>query len=288
MIEKMSRRTFLKKVTACLLGSIVIGFWGYVYARYIEPNRLAISALSFESEAVPLRFNGIKIVQFSDTHIGYHYSKRQLKKHVQIIQSYKPDLIVFTGDLIDKPNQYSRIHDLPSLLAPLSAPLGKYAVYGNHDHGGYGTDLYAELMQKAGFSLLRNEFVKIKKGNDDILLSGIDEPMLGRPDFTSIFNMIEDDPFHIFLSHAPDLADLAGKFDLQLSGHSHGGQIQIPFFGALIVPPYAENYIEGRYDLIEGDRPTSIYVNRGLGTTRMPFRLLSTPEISIITLKRKT
>ncbi|MEW9501496.1 metallophosphoesterase [Jeotgalibacillus marinus] len=286
MTKKISRRSFLKKVAATVLGTGVLGVGGYSYARFIEPSQITLTEITYASTRLPMGFDGLTIAQFSDTHIGFQYTEKQLEKHIKKIQSCQPDMIIFTGDLLDKPNQYKKFPSLVASLSDLDAPLGKYAVYGNHDHGACGTDIYADIMTQSGFTLLRNEAISVPRNDDKIIISGVDDPSLGQPDFKPIEKAVGSESFHILLSHAPDLADIASTFDLQLSGHSHGGQIQLPLFGPLIVPPYAEKYIEGRYDVPIHNRDATIYVNRGLGTTRLPFRLLSIPEITLFTLRK--
>lgn len=281
----ISRRTFLKRTVSTLLGISIISIGGYSYARYIEPNLLSVTKMTFRSSRVPKSFDGVTIAQFNDTHIGFQYSEDLLKEHIQKIQSYSPDLIIFTGDLLDEPNRYKKANVVIDMMSQLKAPLGKFAVYGNHDHGGYGTDIYAEIMDKSGFKILKNEAVSLTKNYESISLSGIDEPMLGRPSFDQIEQNVQTESFHIFLSHAPDLAQQMNYFDLQLSGHSHGGQIKLPVIGPIVVPPYADIYNDGKYMKNMNGYEAMIYVNRGLGTTRMPFRLFSSPEITLITLK---
>ncbi|TDL35212.1 metallophosphoesterase [Jeotgalibacillus sp. S-D1] len=286
--EKEGRRTsFFKKMVYTLLSIGLASLSGYSYARYIEPVRLSITEIPFYSNKLPSAFNGIKIAQFNDTHIGFNYSLTQFKKHLKIIQSYSPDLIIFTGDLLHQPNQYQDKSEVISLLASLEAPLGKFAVYGNHDHGGFGTTIYSAIMEESGFTILRNESAVISLEEEHIYLSGIDEPMLGNPSLTKIEQTVKADAFHIFLTHAPDLAAQIQDYDLLLSGHSHGGQIRLPLIGPLVVPPYAENFNSGQYEKDDGDQSAIIYVNRGLGTTRVPLRFMSVPEITMFTLYTK-
>jgi predicted MPP superfamily phosphohydrolase len=209
----------------------------------------------------------------------------QLEELIEKINKIKADIIFFTGDLMDEPNKYSEANQIPPLLQKIEAPMGKFAIYGNHDHGGYGSDIYKSIMEEAGFILLLNENRKIEVSGSSIHVIGIDDAMLGRPDIKLAAENIAEPSYKILLSHAPDLADGASSFgiQLQLSGHSHGGQIKIPFFGALVKPPYAERYHEGFYE-IGSQEPLTLYVNRGLGTTRLPFRFLSRPEMTVFTL----
>lgn len=277
----------MKKALAYFLALFGIGSGGYLYSRYIEPHRLDMNYVSIQHEKIPKSFHGCKIVQFSDTHIGFQYDLEQLKKHIATINNENPDIIFFTGDLMDKPNQYPFKEPLRNMLKQLHAPYGKYAIYGNHDHGGYGTDIYMQIMKDANFSVLRNETISLELMNGEkIYVAGIDDAMLGKPDIPGTLKGIPDNSFSILLSHAPDLADAASAIgaDIQLSGHSHGGQVKIPLYGPLVTPPYGRKYIEGKYH-VNRRQPLFLYVNRGLGTTRLPFRFLSVPEITIFILQ---
>jgi uncharacterized protein len=287
MKKKLSRRSFIKKTFGSILTIVGTGYGGYFYANEIEPRLLKINKHVISHVDIPESFNGFKIVQFSDTHLGFHYDLKQFKKMLAQISSLKPDIIFFTGDLMDAPNQYPFSEEIVPLLKNLEAPFGKYSIYGNHDHGGYGSDIYKNIMKLADFKLLLNssEQIQLLDGSR-IFVMGIDDAMLGRPDFESAMENIPDEHYKILLSHAPDLADNAVRYgiQLQLSGHSHGGQIQIPFVGALITPPFAKKYWEGFYEIGVTETPLTLYVNRGIGTTRLPFRFLSKPEITLFTL----
>ncbi|MDQ0155832.1 metallophosphoesterase [Robertmurraya andreesenii] len=289
MPKKVSRRSFLKRFMGTILTTLGVSTGGYVYAGKIEPILLKINNHKLVHSNIPSSFDEFKIVQFSDTHLGFQYTLEQLAKLVEKINSIQPDILFFTGDLLDAPNQYREIDQTISILKKLHAPFGKFAVYGNHDHGGYGTDLYRDIIEKAGFTLLLNESTRIQMNEKEhIYVIGIDDAMLGRPDLQAAISEVPDDAYKILLSHAPDLADYATNFNIQvqLSGHSHGGQIQLPFIGALVKPPFAEKYFEGFYR-IGSTNPLTLYVNRGLGTTRLPFRFLSVPELTVFTLKQE-
>lgn len=268
-----------------VLTALGLSAGGYIYAGRIEPNLLKINKYTITHSDIPKSFSNYKIVQFSDTHLGFQYTLENLVDLVEKINQINPDILFFTGDLLDEPNRYDQKERVISVLKTLKAPQ-KFAVYGNHDHGGYGTDIYKNIMEEAGFSLLLNESVKVQSSeNESIFIMGIDDAMLGRPDISAAIQNIPDAAYKILLSHAPDLADYAvgHNIHLQLSGHSHGGQIQLPFIGALVKPPHAEKYYEGFYE-IGTENPLTLYVNRGLGTTRLPFRFLSVPELTVFTL----
>ncbi|MBS2968650.1 metallophosphoesterase [Metabacillus sp. KIGAM252] len=284
MNKKMSRRLFLKSFLSFTVAGFVFSIGGYSYARYLEPKLLDIQELEVISSKIPNGFSGMKIVQFSDTHLSDYYSISQLGKIKDAINGYKPDIVLFTGDLMDDPLHYRQTKDIIPHLKDIVAPLGKYAVYGNHDHGGYGSDVYAEILKHSGFKLLKNESEKVRLLDGTYInIAGLDDLMLGKPDYQKTAGSFSPKTFNILLAHEPDSWIQAKKLhvDLQLSGHSHGGQIQLPFYGPLITPPYADVYTEGLYEF--GSK--KLYVNRGLGTTRLPFRFLSVPELTVFTLK---
>ncbi|RFU63455.1 metallophosphoesterase [Peribacillus glennii] len=286
MEKNISRRTFIKRSLASILALGGIGIGGRYYSHEIEPKWLDIHTVEINSPRVPNGFSGFRIVQFSDTHLGFQFQLKDLELTIERINKLIPDLIIFTGDLMDAPNQYPSQKEIKPVLKRLEAPMGKLCIYGNHDHGGYGSEIYSSIMEQSGFQLLRNSNKKISLLNgDNLFIAGLDDAMLGRPDFGAALKGIPDDAYTILLSHAPDVADIAAKYNIQLqiSGHSHGGQVQIPFVGALVTPPFARKYKEGTFDIGK----LRLHVNRGLGTTRLPYRFLSRPEITVFDFKAK-
>ncbi len=285
MEKKISRRTFLKRILQ-LLGSLLIPSTGYYYAKYIEPHRLDITHHSISHPLIPSSFYGKRIVQFSDVHIGHNYDIEDLQKLIKKINELSPDIVLFTGDLFDNPNTYTDTDMLAQELTTIKAPLGKFAIYGNHDHGGYGTDKYRRVMKKAQFTLLRNQHDVIQLPDKSMIaIVGVDDMILGRPDMNQAFIEVPSNLYTILMLHEPDGADEASNFSahLQLSGHSHGGQVKLPIYGAVVAPPLGQKYMEGFYD-VDG---MTLYVNRGLGTTQLPFRFLCVPELTVFTLEKK-
>ncbi len=290
MIKKMSRRFILKRLLQIGLIALGSSTGVYYYARDIETQMLQITEHRIIHPLIPVGFDGCRIVQFSDTHLGFQYTLSQLEKLISKIDALSPDMIFFTGDLMDAPNQYGQQVKITPLLNRLKAPLGKFCIYGNHDHGGYGSDIYRSIMSQSGFTILQNDFRAVKLLDGSLIyIIGVDDAMLGKPDFEKAIADIPDHSYKILLSHAPDLADQALSYgiEFQLSGHSHGGQIKIPIFGALVTPPFAEKYSEGFYEIKNQSQQLVLYVNRGIGTTRLPFRFLSQPELSVFQLTAK-
>ncbi|MBD1381273.1 metallophosphoesterase [Metabacillus arenae] len=283
-MKTYTRRGFLKKLVGLTAAGLITAFGGYSYARYLEPKMIDITSFDIKHKQIPKAFNGTKIVQISDTHMSDFFTLSHLKKVLNEVNDLKPDIVFFTGDLMDEPNVYTMKQKVVEELNRLKAPLGKFAIYGNHDHGGYGTDIYHNMMAMTDFILLKNQYHEIKLLDGSMIqLAGIDDLMLGKPDYEKTLSNFTEENFSILLAHEPDAALESNKYkvNLQISGHSHGGQIQIPFYGPLITPPYASVYTEGMYEV----GTMQLYVNRGLGTTRLPFRFLSVPEITVFTLK---
>lgn len=260
---------------------------GYYYGKYIEPRLISFTNHSLQSPLIPYSFNGVKIIQFSDLHLGYYYSLKQLTTVVKKINEIQPDIVLFTGDLIDNYQTYAETPFVSSILQNIHAPLGKFSIYGNHDHGGYGTEYYYQIMQESGFEVLQNKQKRIRMlDGSAIAIFGIDDMILGKPNINELLQHVKDELYTIVLVHEPDVATQIAHFpvNLQLSGHSHGGQVQIPFFGPIVTPYLAERYVEGFYDVTETYK-LLLYVNRGLGMTRLPFRFFARPEISVFTLQ---
>ncbi|WP_217597702.1 metallophosphoesterase [Cohnella sp. GbtcB17] len=265
------------------------------YAFFVEPFRLAVTRREIESAWLPAGFDGIKIVQFSDTHIGPDFSVKRLERLISVIAAEKPDIVAFTGDLFDaRKRNPERDQDLSPLLSRIEAPLGKFAVYGNHDFG-YERNKRSTnpSLAKAGFELLLNDSKKIRlPSGEHLSVAGLDDYVLGRPDPARAFAKLRPDGFNLLLAHEPDAAAFLVRYpiDLQLSGHSHGGQVKLPFVGALVRTKLGKRYLSGLHVVADRRRPRKpylLYVNRGIGTTRLRVRFGSVPELCVITLRRK-
>lgn len=251
----------------------------YYYAREIEPSLLDVNIEQVSSSLIPQSFQNFNIIQFSDTHVGFHFTVKQMRKVVQKINEKNPDLIVFTGDLVDEPQTFNEQQALINELKKLAAPFGKYWIYGNHDHGGYGTDMILNIMEQAEFRLLKNSHVLVEKDYEQIVLAGIDDVILGNPDLQQTLQHVDPNLYTILLAHEPDFVNKTVHSDvnIQLSGHSHGGQVRVPFIGHLYTPVYAEEFVVGKYNF---ENDLTLFVSKGIGTTRLPFRFFCKPEIN--------
>lgn len=278
----MTLKRVIWRVIKCLfiLSIVVIGI--IVSACKIEPKRLVTR--EFEVELSSESRESISVVQFSDVHLGPNYSLQQLEKLVDSINELEPDIIAFTGDLIDVASEFEGRSEISGILGKLNSRYGKYAIWGNHDYGGGGVRFYEDIMIKSGFKLLKNQNSVIElDGGQLVTIIGLDDAMLGHPDIEKSFAGVNSQEAKLLLLHEPDLVDEieADRFDLALAGHSHGGQVVVPLFGPLVTPPFAKIYTKGMYQLATD---TYLYVNRGIGTTKIAVRFWNPPELSVFNL----
>ncbi|WP_343045076.1 metallophosphoesterase [Paenibacillus lemnae] len=277
--KMMTRRQFLKRSMGTVAAA---GLLSAGYGTFWEPRRIETIRLVLKQKRLPAAFNGLKIVHFSDLHLGFPLWAEEAEHVVSLIMKEKADLIVFTGDMVD--GEAEAVDSSMKALSQLKAPLGVVSVLGNHD---YENDRYLISRQReAGFTVLRNAHVILERSNQRMAVAGLDDWLLGDPDPEEALQGVPDGMYTLMLMHEPDYAGMVSTFpvDLQLSGHSHGGQIRLPGMGAVITPSGARRYIQGLYEV--GDSHMKLYVNRGIGTTRLPMRLLCRPELTVITLQR--
>ncbi|MGH0631121.1 metallophosphoesterase [Bacillus pacificus] len=291
-VKEAQKKSVVKISIISFVSVVMISISLYFYATEIERKLVTVTWNEIEASTIPKEFHNKKILQFSDVHLGPEFTLKQLENLVEKMNALSPDVVVFTGDLIDKFGSYKdEREEAKGILQKIHAPLGKYAVFGNHDRGGGGSLFYKKYMEEAGFAVLVNEVQKIKAENGKyITISGLDDFLLGKPQIDSTLKHVRQQDFNMLLVHEPDVVDKIVRYpvDFQMSGHSHGGQVQIPFIGPFITTKLAESHVEGMYELEGKNKPLHLYVNRGIGTTRMPVRFLSVPELSVFVLKQNS
>jgi len=261
---------------------ILIGF----YSAYVEPHLLRVKQYDMKFEQVA--GNPITVVQFSDTHVGDFFTTEDLKKVVDKINEQQADLVLFTGDLMDNAAEYDgSIDEIATILSKIKATNGKYAVFGNRDYGGGAERFYEDLMESAGFEVLVNSSRTLEVKGTTISLFGADDALIGYYNSNKTMQGISNDHLNLLLIHEPDLISdfLSYPIDLATAGHSHGGQVYIPFYGPLLTTALAEDYVRGLYDF-GNNRKTLLYVNTGIGNTKVPFRLFNVPQISVFKLEK--
>jgi len=251
------------------VAAVGIGCW--LYGRFIEPNWVDVHVTTIHTPK--LKTAGFRVVQITDLHCDAQI--RNEEKMVRIINDLKPDVIVATGDYL---NRTSGLRHLRDEFRRLEAPLGKFAVTGNQD-GAWPRLL--DLLDGTGFRWLNRETVTVAKGPDNLGISGLNFVRSHVP--IDSVKALPSDRFNVFLYHSPDLIEDVSSpgVDLYLCGHTHGGQVALPWYGALITfSKFGKKYESGLYRV----GTTTLYVNRGLGLEPRPgpqVRFLARPEIAV-------
>lgn len=279
--RKKKKRKFLKKLGIFLLFLLIfLLIWG----KFIEPNLLTTNDYRITENSLPDSFDGVKIVHFSDVHYGTGFTENRLKKLTNEINSLKPDIVVFTGDLIDQKYQTteSDIKNIVKYLNKIEANLGKYAVIGNHDF--YNED-FENIMYDSEFIILKNNYDTVyNRTNQPIVIYGLDNITYGIPK-PEIFNdkEINDIKYKIVLLHEPDYTnEFVNNYDINLvlAGHSHNGQVKLPVIKPFYLPNGSKEYYNGYYKL----NNTDLYVSNGVGNSIYDFRLFTPPSINLYRL----
>lgn len=275
------RRRFLTWLAGGMAGGIALAGAGIGWMTRVEPHRLVVERVSLTLGRLPRPFAGLRIAQLSDLHLGPHIHQADVERAVRSAMSLHPDLILLTGDYVTRWAGYGE-----ALIAPLSrlrASLGVYGTLGNHDHW-TDADEITTYLHRAGVTVLRNASCPISRDGGTLWLVGVDDVMEGAEDLPAALASVPEEGCKVALIHEPDFADVAAKsgIDLQLSGHSHGGQVRIPGIGALILPGWGRKYPIGLRRVGE----TWLYTNRGIGLVSPPVRFNCPPEITLFTLRQ--
>ncbi len=281
MSQPITRRTFLKTAIGSVAGAGVFGIGASAYVTRIEPTRLAITRVSIPLPNLPPAFDGYTLAQISDWHLGEWMTLERMMGIVAEVNALSPDLIVITGDFVSVISQNTQA-EITTILRALQARDGVAATLGNHDHWTHAPTV-RQAIRDAGTWLMWNTDAAILRGDQSIHLVGVDDIWENEHDLEEALQYVPEDAATILLAHEPDYADevaATGRIGLQLSGHSHGGQVRIPGKGALILPYLGQNYDSGLYS-VEG---MHLYVNRGLGMVAPYVRLNCLPEVTHITL----
>lgn len=278
-----TRRRFLQ--SAVLAGVGVVAY-GVTHARHeLEVVRKTIAIRN-----LPDRFVGFRMVQISDIHLVEWTEPWFLQRAIDQVNALNADLVTLTGDFISRGPRsldvtFRAMPVCAEMLSTIRCPQ-KYGVLGNHDAMA-APRLVTELLRDRGIPLLTNKAIPIERGSERLWLCGVDDVAAGVPYLTDAVPERPDGPV-ILMAHEPDFADHVRKhprfplIDLMLSGHSHGGQVRLPWIGPLVLPPLGQKYVAGHYQFDH----MQLYVNRGLGVVGIPMRLNCPPEITEITLVR--
>lgn len=245
---------------------------------------LVVEEVALPLAGLPAAFEGYRIALLSDLHVFPYTPRRLLEQAVRVVSERAPDLVVMPGDFVS----YSarRLERYRELLGRLQAPDGVLATLGNHDHK-VGAGKVRRTLEGAGVRVLHNESVGLERGGAHLAVAGLDDVLEGEPDLTAALREVDESGPALLLVHEPDLAPenlRDPRVGLQLSGHSHGGQIRIPFVagaaGAPRLPKLGRRYPAGRYDLPGG----TLYTTRGVGVIGLPLRFACPPEVTLVRL----
>ena len=280
----------MKKIVKWLLIIFIVIGLVTVYARYVGTMGFITKEYTINDKDIPEGFDGIKIVHFSDIHYNRALNISKVKDIVNEINKINPDLVVFTGDLVDKDVTLTDndFNDLTNALMKIEAKYGKYAITGNHDII-YDKDKVSQVYMDSGFKYLDNDYdVIYNKKNEKIFIGGLNSVSKKKDDISKMMSYYkdnEDNDYKIILVHEPDISDKIVKdysVNLILAGHSHNGQIRLPIVGALYTPSYAKKYYDNYYR-IDG---TDLYISSGIGVSKINFRLFDTPSINFYRINK--
>lgn len=269
----------LKVIIASILLVALLLVWG--------TNDIVTSEYFISSEKIPSDFDGYRIVQISDLH-NKEFGKNQ-KRLIKKIKAANPDLIVITGDIVDRRKWGTKY--MEKFLAESKGIAPMYYVSGNHEVWSFKYDKVKKILEKYGVNILDDDVKTIKHKNSEIKIAGIiDTGFEDREEYVAeilktLKNKIKSNEYSILLSHRPEHIDdyADAGYDLVFSGHAHGGQIRIPFIGGIYAPHQGimPKYTKG----VINKRKTKMVVSRGLGNSVIPIRVLNRPEITVTVLK---
>jgi uncharacterized protein len=251
-----------------------------IYAFNIEPNWYEVRQVTLTLPHLPAVFDRYRIVQLSDIHVDSRMNPARLHRIAALVNQQQPHLIALTGDYVTRRSE----RYLPNLSVgfdTLRAPDGIVAVLGNHDHW-IDPQLITKTLQGMGIKVLSNSSIAIRRGSEQLQVAGLDDLAFEKADLKPILAQLGTAQGAILLAHEPESADdnaATGKFDLQLSGHTHGGQIRL--FGMMILPKRGRTYPVGQYQV----KQMIQYTSRGIGAVPPRGRFNCRPEITVLTLR---
>ena len=277
---KLTRRRAL--ALAALGGGAVLAppaaWW---YSAGFEPRWLQVTRLRVPLARLPRAFAGVTIAQISDLHLGPLVPAAAVRAAVDLVLALRPDIAVVTGDFVSRLDR-GEAESIVREMDRLRAPLGAFASLGNHDHWTNAATV-ADAVARSGLTLVRNASAPVRRGGETLHVAGVDDVWENKHDLATALRGVPRDGCAVLLAHEPDFADHAatdGRVALQLSGHSHGGQVRLPGRGALVLPPHGRMYPEG----LRRVGAMALYTNRGVGVIAPPVRVNCRPEVTLLEL----
>lgn len=281
----------MKKLLKFFIGVLIILIGIILYARYIGTMGFDTKEYTILNENVPSGFDGMKIVHFSDIHYNRAITSSKVDKIVEEINLINADIVVFTGDLIDKDVILSNndFKYLTNAFSKIDAKYGKYAVLGNHDYS--EMDKVIQVFNDSDFKYLENSYdIIYNEDSEKIFVGGIGNVSynLDNLDKTmEYFNSNEDIDYKIMLVHEPDISDnVVDNYNVSLilAGHSHNGQVRLPVIGALYTPTHSKKYYDEYYSI----NGTDLYISSGIGVSIVNYRLFNRPSINFYRVNKES
>lgn len=279
------------KLLSIFLFLIIIIVTIFLYAKYAGIKGLIVKEYKVESEILTTNFSGLKVVHFSDLLFKSTVDKEDVKSLVKRINELKPDIVVFTGDLVIKNAKISNedIEFLTEELSNIEAKIGKYSIYGDED---YSLDSYKTIMEKSKFKILNNSYDEIfYKNNDSMFIVGLPSSLKEEIKLEEAFSFYKEDEkrkYIIVLVHDGKtikfLDDSTYEVDLVLGGHSLNGSIVIPYYGGVFIDDGSYKYYQEHYS----KGITDIYISSGIGTNKYPYRIFNKPSFNLYRLKAQS
>jgi uncharacterized protein len=257
------------------------------YSTLFEPRFFKVEMIRIELKRLPREFSGLRVAQISDIHMGGWMNYKRFQRVADLIMARKPDVLLITGDFLLGHHfteaTWGFLKDLANVLTPLAKSIPSFAVLGNNDYR-MNPGAVRQMLVSSGVRDLTNAVVTLTRAGQRLHLCGVDDVWYGDVRLEHVAGQLNDNSAAILLAHEPDFADTSaatGKFDLQLSGHTHGGQIVLPFYGPPMLPHLGRKYPSGLYKV--GDMYQ--YTNRGVGTHALTVRFNCPPEITVFELR---
>jgi predicted MPP superfamily phosphohydrolase len=257
---------------------------GVGFEALTEMHRLSVDRVDVPIAGLPHELEGLTICHLADFHRGPRITEAYVRRASALAVSLDADVIVLTGDFISRTWRFAA--SCAEALSVLRAPLGVFAVRGNHDYWAGDVDAVDYALARVGVKMLTNRSEPVQYRGQHWWLCGVDDAWSGRPDPRAALRDVPDGAFRVLLCHEPDYADALAHMDvpLQLSGHSHGGQVIVPGYGPVVTPFYGRKYPLG-LQRVEGSR-NLVYTTRGIGVSILPLRINCPPEVTLLRLAR--
>ncbi|HET7442412.1 MAG TPA: metallophosphoesterase [Terriglobales bacterium] len=264
-------------------------------AAFVESEHPRLVRVEIALPRLPQKLDGFTIAQLSDFHYDEYFSRTPIATAVKMVNALNPDMVALTGDFVTVPLATAEVERAPKaardavpcaqLLGGLRARCGSFAVLGNHDESSDPDEVTAAL-QQSDIRVLRNQALPVEREGERFWLAGINDALWGEADLKKTLRDVPAEAATVLLCHEPDFADEAANYpvDLQLSGHSHGGQVRLPLIGPPFLPPMARKYPWG----LRRVGRMMLYTNCGVGTIRIPVRWNCPPEVTLIILRSGT